>query len=184
MRPWSSRRQRLLSEHGQYGRPGVLNSTPGQSPDRPGLTERVRLKSPEGYGGHRAEIQARADTLRTSVFRFDDAGATLRLETSLRRRWRGESGRQGRRQRQMAGAIVPRHSPSPMVAKPCLRQRARMTTVSPSSRKRRVSPEGSSIGRRPPAEISSKLPSPSSSGAEIVPVPNRSPSRRLQPPLL
>ena len=184
MRPWSSRRQRLLPEHGQYGRPGVLNSTPGQSPDRPGLTERVRLKSPEGYGGHRAEIQARADTLRTSVFRFDDAGATFRLETSPRRRGRRESGRQGRGRRQMAGAIVPRHSPSPMVAKPWRRQRARMTTVSPSSRKRRVSPDGSSIGRRPPPEISSKLPSPPSSGAEIVPVPNRSPARRLQPPLL
>jgi hypothetical protein len=69
MRPWSSRRQRVLPEHDQYGRPGVLNSTPGQTPDRPGLTERVRLKSPEGYGGHRAEIQARADTLRTSVLR-------------------------------------------------------------------------------------------------------------------
>src|SRR5215470_15735204 len=95
MRPWSSRRQRLLSEHGQYGRPGVLNSTPGQSPDRPGLTERVRLKSPEGYGGYRAEIQARADTLRTSVFRFDDAGATTRLETSPRRRRRGEIGALG-----------------------------------------------------------------------------------------
>src|SRR5215472_12936415 len=60
MRPRSSRRQRLLLEHGQYGRPGVLNSTPGQSPDRPGLTERVRGKSPEAYGGYRAEIQARA----------------------------------------------------------------------------------------------------------------------------
>src|SRR6201984_3601790 len=182
MRLWSSRRQQLLPEHDQYGRPGGLNPHPGQSPDRPGLTERVRLKSPEGYGGHRAEIQARADTLRTSVFRFDDAGATFQLETSTRH-GRRESGRQGRRRRQMAGAIVPRHSPSPMVAKPWRRQRARMTTVSPSSRKRRVSPEGSSIGRRPPAEISSKLPSPPSSGAEIVPVPNRSPARTLQAPL-
>src|SRR5439155_21066803 len=97
MRPWSSRRQRVLPEHDQYGRPGVLNSTPGQSPDRPGLTERVRLKSPEGYGGHRAEIQARADTLRTSVFRFDDAGATFRLETSPRRRGRREIGASGPR---------------------------------------------------------------------------------------
>ena len=184
MRPWSSRRQRVLPEHDQYGRPGVLNSTPGQSPDRPGLTERVRLKSPEGYGGHRAEIQARADTLRTSVFRFDDAGATLRLERRPWRRCRQELGRRGCWRRQMAGAIVPRHSPSPMVAKPWRRQRARMTTVSPSSRKRRVSLDGSSIGRRPPPEISSKLPSPPSSGAEIVPVPNRSPARRLQPPLL
>src|SRR6516165_12499455 len=167
MRPWSSRRQRLLPEHDQYGRPGVLNSTPGQSPDRPGLTERVRLKSPEGYGGHRAEIQARADTLRTSVFRFDDAGATLRLENPTAAAGPTGIGASGlARRRQMAAAIVPRHSPSPMVAKPWRWQRARMTTVSPSSRKRRVSPDGS----RPPAEISSKLPSPPSSGAEIVPV--------------
>jgi hypothetical protein len=37
--------RRLLRERGQYGRPGVLNSDPAQSPDRPGLTERVRLKA-------------------------------------------------------------------------------------------------------------------------------------------
>src|SRR5262245_4838757 len=35
--------RRLLRERGQYGRPGVLNSNPGQSPDRPGLAARVRL---------------------------------------------------------------------------------------------------------------------------------------------
>ena len=184
MRPWSGRRQRLLPEHGQYGRPGVLNSTPGQSPDRPGLTERVRLKSPEAYGGYRAEIQARAIPLERVCFALMTPGRHSSVERGPRQRFRWESGRQGWRWRQMAGAIVPRHSPSPMVAKPWRRQRARMTTVSPSSRKRRVSPDGSSIGRRPPAEISSKLPSPLSSGAEIVPVPNRSPSRRLQPPLL
>src|SRR5262245_37871266 len=47
-----------------------------------------------------------------------------------------------------------------------------------------VSPDGSASGSRPPAEISSKLPSPSSLGVETVPVPNKSPARRLQPPLL
>ena len=40
-----------------------------------------------------------------------------------------------------------------------------MTIVSPSSRNRRVSPEASVTGWRPPAEISSRLPSPPSSGA-------------------
>jgi hypothetical protein len=58
-----------------------------------------------------------------------------------------------------------------------------MITVSPSSRKRRLSPDASAIGRRPPAEISSRLPSAPSSGPEIVPVPKMSPGRRLQPPL-
>ena len=46
-------------------------------------------------------------------------------------------------------------------AKPSRRQCARMITVSPSSRKRRVSPEASVIGSRPPAVISSRLPMPS-----------------------
>src|SRR5215467_7442288 len=79
-RPWSSRRQRLLLEHGQYGRPGVLNSTPGQSPDRPGLTERVRLKSPEGYGGYRAEIQARAIPLERVCFALMTPGRQSSVE--------------------------------------------------------------------------------------------------------
>ena len=60
---------------------------------------------------------------------------------------------------------MPRHSPKPIGAKPSRRQRARMITVSPSSRKRRVSPEASSTARFPPALISSRLPSPSSLGA-------------------
>src|SRR5262252_10043203 len=80
MRPWSSRRQRLLLEHGQYGRPGVLNSTPGQSPDRPGLTERVRLKSPEGYGGYRAEIQARSIPLERVCFALMTPGRQSSVE--------------------------------------------------------------------------------------------------------
>ena len=58
-----------------------------------------------------------------------------------------------------------------------------MITVSPSSRKRRLSPDANATGCRPPAEISSRLPRPSSCGAEIVPVPKTSPGRRLQPPL-
>ena len=39
--------------------------------------------------------------------------------------------------------MVPRHSPKPMDAKPSRRQCARMITVSPSSRNRRLSPDGS-----------------------------------------
>ena len=76
----------------------------------------------------------------------------------------------------------PRHSPNPMVAKPSRRANARMITSSPSSRNRRVSPDASVIGLRPPCVSSSRLPRPSSLGAEIVPVPNRSPGARLQPP--
>ena len=40
---------------------------------------------------------------------------------------------------------------------------------------------GRATGRFPPGVVSSRLPSPSSSGAEMVPVPSRSPGRRLQP---
>jgi hypothetical protein len=75
--PGPGDRQRLLLEHGQYGRPGVLNSHPGQSPDRPGLTERVRLKSPERLRRIPGGNSSPRGTLRASMFRFDDAGATF-----------------------------------------------------------------------------------------------------------
>src|SRR5262249_39269667 len=93
--PGPGDRQRLLLEHGQYGRPGVLNSHPGQSPDRPGLTERVRLKSPEDYGGHWAEIQARAVPLERVCFALMTPARHSSVASRPRRRFPRESGRHG-----------------------------------------------------------------------------------------
>ena len=50
-----------------------------------------------------------------------------------------------------------------------------------SSRKRRSSPVESLTGFSPPFAASSRLPQPASPGPERVPVPIRSPGRRLQP---
>src|SRR5262249_35187151 len=74
MRPWPSRSVSggSCGSVGQYGRPGVLNSNPGQSPDRPGLTERVRLKLRTSGGN-----SSPRNTPRSSMFRFDDADATF-----------------------------------------------------------------------------------------------------------
>src|SRR5262245_26319475 len=51
-----------------------------------------------------------------------------------------------------------RHSPKPIGTKPLLRQCARKITSSPSSRKVRISPEGSVICRVPSALSSIRLP--------------------------
>lgn len=83
-----------------------------------------------------------------------------------------------------AGVTRPRHSPKPIDTKLSRRHRARNTISSPSRRNVRCSPFGSRSGSLPPRTISSSDPQLVWSGPDNVPVPMRSPGRRLQPPLV
>ena len=64
---------------------------------------------------------------------------------------------------------------------PSRSHQARRITASPSSRKVRVSPLGSVTGCLPPSVSSSSEPPCPGAGPDSVPVPSRSPGRRLQP---
>ena len=67
------------------------------------------------------------------------------------------------------GTTRPTHSPRPIRTAPSRSHQARKVISSPSSRKLRVSPLGSSIGCFPPRLISSSEPSPSSLSVDRVP---------------
>src|SRR5207237_3662960 len=78
----------------------------------------------------------------------------------------------------------PTHSPKPMRTAPSPSHQALSVISSPSSRKLRFSPLGSSIGALPPWLISRSEPRPVLASVDRVPVPMRSPGWRLQPLLL
>src|SRR4051794_20745011 len=86
--------------------------------------------------------------------------------------------------RQLAGLTRPTHSPKPIRRLLSLSHQAFSVTSSPSSRKLRVSPLGSSSCCLPPSLISRSEPSPPALSVDKVPVPIRSPGCRLQPLLL
>ena len=80
------------------------------------------------------------------------------------------------------GRTVPTHSPNPIRRDPVLSHHARNMTVSPSSRKDRVSPVFRATRSLPPFVDSMREPASGGRGPESVPDPRRSPGARLQPP--
>ena len=79
------------------------------------------------------------------------------------------------------GAIDARQVPKPICTRFAAEANAEMLISSPSTRKVRVSPVGKVIGWVPPWVISRRLPRLSAAGPEMVPLPRRSPGRKLQP---
>ncbi len=104
----------------------------------------------------------------------EDLLAALGLLVLARARRRG-------RPEVRAGRAVPRAAPPPLGPAPGRAPPPRRMTVSPSSRKARVSADPRRIGSRPPWVSSSSEPASSAAGPDWVPVPSRSPARRLQP---
>ena len=82
------------------------------------------------------------------------------------------------------GSTVAAQGPKPMRARPGRWHHARSVTVSPSCKNVRVSPPGSEMGTLPPCVSSMSEPPCPASGPDCVPLPSRSPGRRLQPLLL
>lgn len=73
---------------------------------------------------------------------------------------------------------------APIPTAPSRSQNPRMITSSPSSRNRRSSPVGSVMGSVPRHVISNRQPRDSLSGPDTVPLANKSPGLRSQPPLV